>query len=288
MSLSSEFRESLKSIDVEEILDLIIFRPLSFLFVKLIYNTNITPNQISVVAMIFGILAGIFYGLSSYVYSFYGALCFFICNVLDCADGQLARLKKNGTIVGRIVDGLIDYVSSFSVFFGIAVYLSIETQNPLYAIILTLLAGVSRAIQNMFFDNFRNLYLSYVYGKTTDTGSEIKEFTKTKEQLKRLKGRYIVKFLVNIYLWYSSIQKKSTKYSKLNITPQEYKRKNRLLLRMWSWIGSTTHLCVLILFTIIGRIDLYLILTITAGNVIFIILFFLQKRVLKKYEEKVI
>ena len=154
MSLSSEFRESLKSTDVEEIMDLIIFRPLSFFFVKLIYNINITPNQISVVAMIFGILAGIFYGFSTYVYSLYGALCFFICNVFDCADGQLARLKKNGTIVGRIVDGLIDYVSSFSVFLGIAVYLSIETQDPASAIILTLSAGISRAIQNMFFDNF--------------------------------------------------------------------------------------------------------------------------------------
>jgi phosphatidylglycerophosphate synthase len=34
------------------------------------------------------------------------AALYFISNVLDCADGQIARLK-NGTKVGRIVDGLL-------------------------------------------------------------------------------------------------------------------------------------------------------------------------------------
>ena len=57
MSLISEFKQSLKTVDSEEILDLVIFRPISFLFVKLIYNTNITPNQISSVALVFGILS---------------------------------------------------------------------------------------------------------------------------------------------------------------------------------------------------------------------------------------
>src|SRR3974377_865154 len=116
MSLKEEYISSLKSFDVEEIIDLLIYRPLSFLLVKLIYPTNLTPNQLSVFAMILGILAGVFYGIGTHQFIIFAAASFFMCNIFDCADGQLARLKKNGTRVGRIIDGLIDYVTAISTF----------------------------------------------------------------------------------------------------------------------------------------------------------------------------
>ena len=71
-------------------------------------------------AMFVGI-AGIMFGLGTYQYLVYGAILYFLCNILDCADGQIARLKKNGTKVGRIVDGFIDYIVSTAVFFRASV-----------------------------------------------------------------------------------------------------------------------------------------------------------------------
>jgi phosphatidylglycerophosphate synthase len=109
MSLYNEYKASLKSFDVEEILDLVLYRPISFLLVKLIYRTNFTPNQISIVSMIFGLGSGIAFYFGEYQYIIAGGIFIFLSNVLDCADGQLARLKKNGTKVGRIIDGFIDY-----------------------------------------------------------------------------------------------------------------------------------------------------------------------------------
>lgn len=149
MSVKSEFKQSLKTVDSEEILDLIIFRPISFALVKLIYNTNITPNQISSVALLFGILSGILYGYGTYEFLL-GSASFFICNTLDCMDGQLARLKKNGTKIGRVVDGFIDYITSISVFVGIGIAMTFITGEPLYSWVLTLTAGISKALQNMF------------------------------------------------------------------------------------------------------------------------------------------
>ena len=86
MSLSSEFKQSLKTVDSEEILDLIIFRPISFVFVKLIYNTNITPNHISTVALMFGILTGVLYG--------YGTRLSFILASVYCVYILLAKSDK--------------------------------------------------------------------------------------------------------------------------------------------------------------------------------------------------
>ncbi len=286
MSLKSEYKASLKSVEAEEILDLIIFRPISFLVVKLIYNTNITPNQVSIAAMLFGIVSGIFYSFSTYEFFIIAALCFFICNMLDCVDGQLARLKKNGTKIGRIVDGFIDYISSFSIFFGIALALSILTGDIIYSWLLTLAAGISKAFQNMFFDHYRNMYLTYAYGKATDVNVEIKEFTDEKERLMKEKGKIIEKLLVNIYLKYSIFQRNSTRHIELNVSPEEYKKRNTLLLRMWSWIGSTTHMTLLIAFTVAYRIEWYLIVTITLGNLMFLLIWLRQRMVLKELSGK--
>jgi hypothetical protein len=254
--------------------------------VKLIYNTNITPNQVSIAAMLFGILSGIFYSFSTYEFFIIAALCFFTCNTLDCVDGQLARLKKNGTKIGRIVDGFIDYVSSISIFLGIGIALSIITGDIIYSWILTAAAAVSKAFQNMFFDHYRNMYLTNVYNKASDVNVEIKEFTDEKERLMTQKGKIIEKLLVNIYLNYSIFQRSSTRHIEIKVSPEEYKKKNILLLRMWSWIGSTTHMTLLIVFTVVYRIEWYLILSITLGNLILLILWLWQRSVIKELSRK--
>lgn len=286
MSLTSEFKQSLKTVDSEEILDLVIFRPVSFILVKLIYNTNITPNQISIVALFFGVLSGVLYGFGTYTFFVLASASFFICNVLDCMDGQLARLKKNGTKIGRVIDGFIDYITSISVFLGLGIAMTGITGNPAYSWLLTVGAGISKALQNMFFDHYRNMYLEYAYGKVSGLDEEIAEYSEEQEKLKNEKGKYFEKFLISIYLSYSRFQKNSSNYEKLNADSDEYKRKNKLLLRLWSWIGSTTHMVVLIVFSLMNRIDLYLIATVTIGNLIFIVLLFLQRNAYKTFLHK--
>ncbi len=283
MSLIAEFKQSLKTVDSEEILDLIIFRPISFLFVKLIYNSNITPNQISTVALVFGILSGILYGFGTYEFLLLGSASFFICNTLDCMDGQLARLKKNGTKIGRVIDGFIDYTTSVSVFLGLGFAMTSITGEPVYSWVLTIAAGISKALQNMLFDHYRNLYLEYGYNKVSDIDSEIEEYTEEWERLKNEKGKLVEKLLVKSYIGYSRIQKKLTKHISLNATPEEYRKKNKTILRMWSWIGSTTHMVALIVFSIFNRIDLYLICSVTLGNVVMLLLKMKQDSIIREF-----
>jgi len=281
MSLKEEYKSSLKSFDVEEILDLLIYRPLSFLLVKLIYPTNLTPNQISVIAMFLGILSGIFYAFGTYEFFVFAAASFFMCNVLDCADGQLARLKKNGTRIGRIIDGLIDYVTAMATFVGIGIALANNPEFGTKYWILIAVAGISRAFQNMYFDYFRNLYLRYVYNKVDDVKREIEGYEKFRKEIGKTKGRYAIKALVDLYVGYSKWQMKITRHVELDVTPEEYKNKNRLILRLWSWLGSTTHLSLLVVFSLVYRIDLYFWVTLIPGNLILITLFIWQKTIIK-------
>ncbi len=301
-----QYNLSLKGIEAEEILDLIIYRPISFLIVKLIYPINITPNQISVVALLMGIFAGICYAFGSAEFYTIAAIFFFLCNTLDCVDGQLARLKKNGTKVGRVVDGFIDYVTSTSTFVGIAIALSsssvllsnindtpfgqliilTEKSSIVVAWILTAFAAFSRVAQNMLFDYYRNMYQKYVYNKVSDVNEEIIEYTEEKVRLQKVKGKRIEKFLINIYIRYCSTQKKITHYEPLNVTPDEYRKLNKILLRLWSWLGSTTHITLAIIFTLLYRVDIYLYLVIIVGNLFCLILFAIQKSIILYLKNK--
>jgi hypothetical protein len=280
MSWYSEYKSSLKGYDVEELLDIFFYRPMSFLFVKLIYSTDITPNQISIVSMLFGILTGVMFGFGTYQFFIFGAVALLISNVLDCADGQLARLKKNGTGIGRIIDGFIDYITGLSIYVGIGIGLSIATGDYLYVWVITAIGGFSRVLQNMMFDNFRNRYLANVYDKGSNLDKEIEEYTRLKRIIDKTKGRYVEKFLVNIYIKYASVQNKTAKDEKMNISSEVYKSKNIILLRAWSWIGSTTHLTAVMIACVLNRVDLYLWVTFTLGNLLLLTFYIIQKKVL--------
>ena len=171
-----EFKISLKTVEAEEIFDLILFRPISFLFVKLIYNTNITPNHISIVAMIIGVIGGLTFSAGTHAYFIIASLLYFTSNTLDCADGQLARLKKNGTLLGRAIDGFIDYVVSTTIYICLGVAVAKTTGSGLTGLFLCLGGGISAAVQAFYFDFYRNSFLQYVHGMSSDVNDEIKEF----------------------------------------------------------------------------------------------------------------
>jgi phosphatidylglycerophosphate synthase len=301
--LIQQYKQSLKVNEAEEVFDLIIFRPLAFLFVKAVYRTKLTPNMVSIIAMTFGVLAGILFGYGTYSLLIPGAVLYGFCNILDCADGMIARLKHTGTKVGRIVDGFLDYVVSTAVFAGFGAGLShlysthhviftgnLLNLNPyLYAWLLALIAGISSAYQAFYFDYYRNLFLEFAYGKVSSLEEEIKEFEEEKVRLESDKQeRHLVnRFLIAIYLRYCRFQLKIQAKKKENPdwakpVSADYYSKNKLLLRVWSFIGSTTHITTCIICVLADRMELFLWICILPLNILLLLLYFIQTRVNNK------
>ncbi|HLP17125.1 MAG TPA: CDP-alcohol phosphatidyltransferase family protein [Bacteroidota bacterium] len=304
MQLLEQYKASLKSIESEEVFDLVIYRPLAFLFVKATYSTSLTPNQVSVMAMVIGVVGGVFFGCGTPVCLTLGAVCYFLSNVLDCADGQIARLKHNGSRIGRIVDGFIDYVVSIAVFLGIAISLTKSVDagiipefgaralgitpesgyGVLYVWVLTILAGASTALQAFHFDLRRNNYLKFVYGKAANLEDEIRDYEE--EHLRALKkrgiGKYIDLLLIRIYLGYCRLQMKSQSgkpaLQPVVVPPEIFSRHNKTLLRAWSYIGSTTHITVCVACALAGNLEAFLLITLVPLNALLGALLLLQGR----------
>jgi len=294
-----EYKSSLKAVEVEEIFDLIIFRPLAFIFVKATYSINIKPDQVSVAAMFFGSIAGVLFGFGTLTSVSLGAVLYFLSNVLDCADGQIARLKKNGTKVGRIVDGFIDYIVSIFIFFGIAFGLlkqfsageinlwgnSFLQMNPYaYIWILSVLGAISSAFQAFYFDFYRNKFLEVVFGKASGVIDEIIEFEEEKRKFIEdpQYANFMEKILINVYLWYSRLQlniQKDHEHNNSEDKPdaKEYYNKNRLLLRMWSFMGSTTHITLCVIFGFMNNLEAFLLFCILPLNLLMLSLYFIQR-----------
>jgi hypothetical protein len=270
MNWAEEYKKSLKMREVEEVFDLIIYRPLAFLLVRAVYKTKITPNNITFIAILMGITAGCFYSLGQPVYFKIGALFYLAFNILDCSDGQLARLKKNGNHIGRLIDGIGDYIATLAVYLGIAFGFVPNSVNPYYWFILLLLAGVSTIIHGMLVDYYRTRFLNYVSGRKSNSEKDFEECRKEFESLKNKKGKGFDRMVLRIYFKYTELQRliiSRKKKAKLFITTsEEYYQKNRVIMRFWVILGPTTQVTTLIICSFLNRLDIFIWIIIALFN----------------------
>lgn len=125
--LQDEFNGSLKSLDTEDWFDRHVKRPFSFLIAWILSPTGITPNAVTVISMIIGAGSTWFFMHASYHYAgTYGlamniiaCLMLMFADVLDCVDGQLARLTGRRSKWGRILDGSAGYVWFVPLYLGL-------------------------------------------------------------------------------------------------------------------------------------------------------------------------
>lgn len=283
MSWYTEYKKTLKMVEVEEYFDLFFYRPLAFLLVKIIYYTRLTPNQVTYAAIVTGITSGFLYSLGTPYYFSLGALFFALYNVIDCSDGMLARLKKTGTHAGRIVDGIADYISTGAVFLGIGIGFANKQINPGYWWLLLVATATSNVIQSALVDYYRNRFLDYVLQRKSTFDEDMQSFRQEYEQIRYQKGKWADRIILDLYFKYSAMQRKLTgnkkKIKKFEATPQEYYAENKLAVRMWVMIGPTAQITMQMLFSILNRFDIFFWLMIIGFNAWATIMWIVQRRI---------
>jgi hypothetical protein len=121
--------------NLDESFDAMACRPLGKLVAKWFMQTTISANQVSGMAALCGMAAGAAFAMPWPIPG-YGAILMFTMMVLDCADGEVARQRGGGGWRGRMLDGLADFVTAFSVHLGMLFYLN-RVGGELYGFQLT-------------------------------------------------------------------------------------------------------------------------------------------------------
>ncbi|HXU72722.1 MAG TPA: CDP-alcohol phosphatidyltransferase family protein [Polyangia bacterium] len=107
-----------------------ISRPPAALLVWMLKETSVTPNQVSFLAI--GVAAG---GCATLIFwrTWLGlvvaGLLLQLAYVIDCVDGQLARLKSLASPVGALLDFMLDEVKAFMVIASAAARLYLQTPS---------------------------------------------------------------------------------------------------------------------------------------------------------------
>ena len=115
--LKKRYKSTLKSSETEDWLDYRVVRPLSYLWALFFAKLGIHPNTVTIISMFIGAAASIFFMHGSFYYEGSAGLWFNIigilllcqADILDCTDGQLARLTGKKSRLGRILDGIAGF-----------------------------------------------------------------------------------------------------------------------------------------------------------------------------------
>src|SRR5262249_14494350 len=99
-------------------------RPPAAIFVWLLRSTPVTPNQVTFAATVVAAgSAALFIALPGWWGAIVAALVFELSFVLDCVDGQLARIRQQASAIGHHLDFLMDEIKAFFIYGAVTVRL---------------------------------------------------------------------------------------------------------------------------------------------------------------------
>jgi len=98
----------------------ILNRPISLRISKLLLKTGITPNQISILSTVIGLVGASFFFSGEYFYLILGGILIHIHSIVDGCDGEVARLKLRQTKYGGWLDSVLDRYVDAAIIFGLA------------------------------------------------------------------------------------------------------------------------------------------------------------------------
>jgi phosphatidylglycerophosphate synthase len=153
---------------VEEWIDLRFFRPLGFWIANALRPTRASPDQVTIASLAIGLVAGHLMFYASPTLNAIGVALFVLSDVLDSADGQLARMRGTSTRFGRILDGVADNLRFINLYLHLLARLAFAGFGW-EALALAALAGASHSFQSAAVDFIRQAYLYLGIGR----GSEL-------------------------------------------------------------------------------------------------------------------
>ena len=288
------FRSLLKSREVEDPINLSVNRPLAYLFVCLVYRTPMTPNQVTVLAMVVGICAGACWVWGTATGMLVGGILLWTSAILDGADGILARAKGMQSPLGRALDGAADMVVAIATIFPAAYRIWQQTNQDILYAILAVPAILTAVWHISLYDFYKELYLR---NTRPGRGGEGEDIAKTKERIKELrekKASWVVLFAMERVLLpfmegqQRLIQRTNGLALQAPIGPglgeagvEPYRANNRGPMRLWTYISLAPHNYLLAICGMIDRLDLYLWIRLVGMNGLFIIALIWQRKATK-------
>jgi hypothetical protein len=286
------FGSVLKSRAVEDPVNVFIDRPLAYLFAWIVHRTPLSPNGVTLLAILCGVSAGVMFiwGLPQAMVA--GGVLLWTSSILDGADGILARAKNLDSEFGRALDGAGDAIVAVCTVFPGFYHIWVTDHDP-YDLVLMVPALGMTIVHLALYDFYKELYL---FATRPGDGSEGKDADHVEETVRAASNeRPMVRMAVNRVLVPHLKRQKAlvlrldpkawrlrTLLRSDDQTAQVYAKDNRVPMQIWALVSLAPHNYLMAICAVADRLDIYLYIRVFLMNAIFVGAVILQRRATRK------
>ena len=155
--------------EIEDVTNTFFVHPVAHWLTHRLARVGVRPNAVSIAGMLFGIAAGLAYargGCRDWRFATIGFVLMILWHVMDGTDGQLARLTNTRSELGRVLDGICDYVTFIAVYLALAFRLARDHGALAWAMVA--IAGLCHAVQSAAYEREREDYDRWGWNRGDD------------------------------------------------------------------------------------------------------------------------
>lgn len=212
--IKEDIQASRKSSETDDPFDVFVYDPLAMQLTWLFIKMKWTPNAVTLSSLVFGVAGAVLLYPQRVGLNLLGIALIIFAAILDCSDGQVARLSHTGSPFGRFLDGAVDMANYLAIYLALGFRLAGETfditptfslQVSWYIWIVIVLAVACHSSQARKADYYRGLHLYFLNGSYRNYLARSKELRRELAELPE--GSPLLKRLyLRIYLLYTSVQ----------------------------------------------------------------------------------
>lgn len=289
---------TLKSTDTEEFIDIHFYRPIGYRWALLFSKLGVTPNAITIASIFLGIGSGVCFYFDNIWISLLGILLLIWANSYDSADGQLARMTKQFSSLGRVLDGFAGNLWFLSIYVAICMRLYPEWGGWIW--VLACVTGYFHSKQAEMADYYRNVHLLFLKGKS---GSELDNSAELTVKFNELswKTNFGAKLVVFFYRNYTTDQEnRSPRLQQLlkllkerygEIAPEvfrkDFREKSLPLMKYTNILSFNTRSIALFISILIGWPWLYFVFELTVLNILLVYMVTKHEKICKHFTKRI-
>lgn len=277
------FSSVLKGREVEDPVNLLLHRPLAYAFTALVFPTSITPNQITLLALVVGLSSGVAWFIGTPTAMIVGGILLWTSAILDGADGILARAKKMQSAFGRALDGTADMFVAAGSLAG-AFYHICEKAHSFVPLTYGLVATLTTLMHLPLYDYYKESFLRMTrVGVQGGEGEDLPETQARRQKAKEEGMGFVLNTAMEVTLGFVRNQhylvkwtnKKAERAGKKFVVTEasaaKYRKYNQGPMRLWTAVSLCPHTYLISIFAMFDRLDLYLWVRLIVMNTLFVI-----------------
>lgn len=263
--MSVTYEQTLKPATVETPLDLSFFRPAAWRVVQLALPTRLSANQLTAMSILAGLAGAALLASTRRDAMALSALFSLLYGVLDCADGQLARARGTSSRLGRVLDGMSDYVVGAAS--GVAISIHLGGLHGTTGALFGAAGFFSVMIQGTLFDHFKNRYLRRSNARYRE-GDDLAETLLDLAALRSEGARSRVA-LLRVYALFLKTQSMLGGGAGDPVdasSAPRYAERLAPVAKGWAWLGPSTHVFLMGLCLFFDQLGPYVAFRLTVCN----------------------